>query len=173
MAVLDILEYPNPVLRQPCRSIEAAELLQPAMQTLITDMVDTMYACPGAVGLAAPQIGQPVQLLVMDATAKTDRSMLKVVINPVVLSQSKWKASREGCLSFPDYLITVKRARKVEAHWLDAAGQRVDETLLEYEAVIFQHELDHLQGVLFIDRMRNPQRDLIRRSELEASQTNV
>lgn len=165
MTILPVLEYPNPVLREICVPIEPDQIQSEPTQALIQDMIETLYDCQGAVGLAAPQVGHPVQLLIMDATAKTTRSELKVMINPVIESQSKWKYAREGCLSFPDYLVTVKRARKVVASWLDQHGQAHQETFQEFEAIILQHELDHLAGILFIDRIQNPQRDLIRRSE--------
>lgn len=164
MTLLEILTYPNPVLRQPCRPLTPEEIRSEAIQTLIADMIDTMYHHAGSVGLAAPQVGVPVQLFVMDSTAKESRERLKVLINPVMTQQSQWKYSREGCLSFPDYLVTVKRARKVTATWLTPDGEESSEAFRDFEAIILQHEADHLQGILFLDRVKNMQTDLIRRS---------
>lgn len=162
MPVLEILRYPNPILRQPAQVLTAAEILSDDIQGLVRDMVETMYGFPGTVGLAAPQVGRSVQIFVMDADAKSaSREHLEVVINPQIVQQSQWKYSREGCLSFPEYLVTVKRARKMTATWYDATGQQKEGELRDFEAIIFQHELDHLQGILFIDRVRNMQTDLM------------
>jgi peptide deformylase len=130
-------------------------------------MIETLYHFPGTVGLAASQVGVPVQIMVIDSTAKTTKDRLMVLINPVLTQQSQWKYSREGCLSFPEYLVTVKRARKITAEWLDPKGQLQSEAFRDFEAVIIQHELDHLQGILFIDRVKNMQTDLILRASLE------
>lgn len=163
MAVLDVLLYPNATLRKACRPLEPSEIHSTEIQTLISDMLETMYHYPGCVGLAAPQVGVPVQLFVMDATSKTTRERQFVVINPSMPQQSQWKYCREGCLSFPDYLVTVKRAKKIMAQWHDASGQAQEQELKDFEAVIFQHEWDHLQGILFLDRIKNIETDLIPR----------
>jgi len=126
--------------------------------------VETLYAQPGAVGLAAVQVGQALRVLVLDDSARTTRDRLRVMVNPVLESASQWKYGREGCLSFPDWLVTVKRARRVAASWLTVEGEPRAAELRDFEAVIFQHELDHLDGILFIDRMRDPTRDFSLRS---------
>lgn len=164
MAILEILEYPNPILRTPCAPLTEEEIQSERIQALIENLIETMYHYPGTVGIAAPQVGESVQLFVMDATAKTTRDRLFVVINPTLQSQSQWKYSREGCLSFPDYLVTVKRARKITAHWQDKTTASQSEELKDFEAIIFQHELDHLNGILFLDRVKNMQTDVIRRN---------
>jgi peptide deformylase len=163
MALRDILLYPNPILRQPCAPVLPEEIASPRIQQIIRDMVETMYHHEGTVGLAAPQIGEPIQILVMDSTVKTTRDRLFVMINPTIVQQSQWKYAKEGCLSFPDYLVTVKRARKVITSWHNPDGSVQEDTLQGFEAVIFQHELDHLQGILFIDRLKNMQTDLVHR----------
>ncbi len=164
MAILDILLYPNPVLREKCRPVSSDEVQSEAFQQLIDSMIETLYAKPGTVGLAAPQVGHPVQLFVLDATAKTTCDRLFVLINPVITQQSNWKYSREGCLSFPQYIVTVKRARKLAMTWMDRSGQLVNEQFTDFEAIIAQHELDHLSGILFIDRVRNIDTDIIERT---------
>lgn len=173
MPLREILLYPNPVLRKPCRDLTVDDLGSDGIQTLIQDMIETMYHYPGTVGLAAPQVGESVQIFVMDSTAKTTKDRLKVLINPVILRQSQWKYSREGCLSFPDYLVTVKRARKITVQWLTPEGQTQTEEMRDFEAIIVQHELDHLQGVLFIDRVKNIQTDLVLRNASASTPSQV
>ncbi len=166
MPVLEILQYPHPMLREKCRYLSPEEIRSDAIQTLIRDMIETMYAFEGTVGLAAPQVGHPVHLMVIDALAKTTRDKLKVIINAEIIQQSQWKYAREGCLSFPEYLVTVKRARKVTGTYYDQTGTLQTEPFRDFEAVILQHEADHLEGILFIDRLQNPETDLILRSSL-------
>lgn len=163
MAILDILTYPHPLLKKPCVALSEGEICSPDIQQLIADMTETMYANTGAVGLAAAQVGRSVRMVVMDATAKTTRDRLFVLINPDITAQSQWKFSREGCLSFPDYLVTVKRARKITLNWLDPQGNRQEDQFRDFEAIIAQHETDHLDGILFLDRIKNIQTDLIYR----------
>lgn len=171
MTILEILLYPHPMLRQPCKPLSLAELAAPEIQALINSMVDTMYHFEGTVGLAASQVGALVQVFVMDSTVKTaPRERLRVMINPVITQQSQWKYSREGCLSFPEYLVTVKRARKLTVTYLTPQGEEVTEDFKDFEAIIIQHEIDHLHGVLFLDRVKNIQTDLILRSALAPSE---
>lgn len=166
MKIHQIRLYPDPILRQPCQPLSLEEIRSDGIQQLIEEMMATMYHFEGTVGLAAPQVGSSVRILVMDATAKTSRDGYRVMINPVILQQSQWKYSREGCLSFPDYLVTVKRARKVSATWLSSEGEEQSGDFRDFEAVILQHEVDHLDGVLFLDRVKNIQTDLIPRASL-------
>jgi len=165
MPILEILRYPNPVLREVGRELSCEEIASESIQSLISDMTETMRAFPGTVGLAAQQVGQPVRIFVMDSTAKTTQDRLFVMINPVIEQQSQWKFSREGCLSFPEYLVTVKRARKLTLSWHTPQGTQETQEFRDFEAIIIQHELDHLDGVLFIDRVQNIQTDLIQRTQ--------
>lgn len=165
MTVRDVLQYPHPSLRDVANPITQAEVSSGFLTQLVSDMLETMYATPGTVGLAAPQIGQAWQVFVMDATASSSRERCRVVVNPVMESQSKWKYGREGCLSFPDYLITIKRARKISTRYWDAHFSEQHEEFSDFEAVIFQHEWDHLGGILFIDLAKNLEADLTLRSE--------
>jgi peptide deformylase len=167
MAVMRVLQYPNPTLRQisqPAPLLPDGSGLPPLVQGVITDLVDTLYSAAGAVGLAAIQIGYPWRIFVLDVAAKTTQDQLRVLVNPVIVHTAKNKWVREGCLSFPDYLANVKRALKVTVQYYDAAGQFQEHTASDLEAVAIQHELDHLDGVLFIDRIQSMQTDLIRRS---------
>jgi peptide deformylase len=166
MPVQRVLCYPNPILRQISQPVPVLPQggYSPAIQAVITDLVDTLYSHGGAVGLAAIQIGQPWRLFALDLTANTTRSQLRVLVNPVITHTAKNKWVREGCLSFPDYLANVKRSLKVTVHYDDVHGQSQTLTTAELEAVAIQHELDHLEGVLFIDRIQSLQTDLIRRT---------
>jgi peptide deformylase len=163
MAVRPVLQYPHPVLRESCRDVTPDMIVNGCLQVLVTDLMDTMYATPGTVGLAAPQIGETWRVFVMDVTANTTRDQALVVVNPVIETQSKWKFGREGCLSFPEYLITLKRARKIQCRYLDGLGQHQVQDFQDFAAVVFQHEYDHLAGILFIDLARSLETDLLRR----------
>lgn len=166
MAVLKIYKYPHPILRVPGVDVDPATI--PDIQTLIDDMIETMYAGPGAIGLAAPQIGQSVRIFIMDMAAReviTDpnASQLRVLINPVITQQSRNKLMREGCLSFPDYLANIKRATRITYEAYDRDGKLKTYEARDLEAVAVQHEIDHLDGVLMIDRVASLKTDLIRR----------
>jgi peptide deformylase len=158
-----ILEYPNPFLREVSRVLTPEDIRSPEIQHLINEMKETLYNHTGAVGLAAIQVGEAVRILLMDASAKTTRDQLFVMINPVILDSAQWKFCREGCLSFPDYLVNVKRAKKLTLSWLDETGESHTQLFKEFEAVIIQHELDHLEGILFIDRVKNFSTDVVMR----------
>jgi peptide deformylase len=158
--VLKILKYPHPALTTPC-PIE--ERFDETLQALVQDMVEAMYDCTGAVGLAANQVGAIRRVFVMDMTAKTTRDQLKILVNPEILQQSRNRTSREGCLSFPEYLANVKRAQKVIVRCFDASGNLQQWEAEQLEAVCIQHEIDHLDGVLMLDRIESLKTDWVRR----------
>ncbi len=160
MAVLTIYNYPHPVLRQLCPPVTQ---FNAELRKLAEDMMETMYARQGSVGLAAPQVGQPVRLIVVDVTATTTRAEAKVLVNPVILQASRNKLVREGCLSFPEYLANVKRATRVTVQAHDVEGQLHTYEVKHLEAVCIQHEIDHLDGVLMIDRISSIKTDWIKR----------
>ena len=159
MAVLQIVKYPDPTLKQlslPVQDI-TAETLQ-----LIRDMVETMYAAPG-VGLAAPQVGVLRRIIVLDVDYENPRHNLIQLINPEIRRAEGKVVWEEGCLSVIDFTAEVKRAERVEVVGLNEKGQEVrieGEGLL---AVALQHEIDHLDGRLFIDRISRLKRDLYAR----------
>jgi peptide deformylase len=163
MAILTVYKYPHPVLREPCQPIAQVD---ECTQQLIEDMVETLYSFPGAVGLAAPQVGAPVRLFITDTTAATSKDNLKVLVNPEIVQKSRNKLVREGCLSFPEYLANIKRALRVTVQCLDQHGTPQEYTVEGLEAIAIQHELDHLDGVLLIDRVQSLKTDLIRRQPL-------
>ncbi|MDX2085860.1 MAG: peptide deformylase [Candidatus Melainabacteria bacterium] len=160
MAILKVYKYPHPVLRAVC---EPVVRFDSELRALVADMVETMYQHPGAVGLAAPQVGVPLRLFIMDITAKTTQSELKILINPHIVKQSRNKSVREGCLSFPDYLVNSKRATRLTVEAVNENGEPICYTVADLEAIAIQHELDHLEGVLMIDRIDSLKTDLIRR----------
>jgi peptide deformylase len=159
MAVLDIRKYPDPVLSQvaaPVKNITAETA------KLISDMLDTMYAAPG-VGLAAPQVGVSQRIIVLDVDHDHPQKQVYRLINPVITRAEGEVVWEEGCLSVVDFTAEVKRAARVE---LSAFDEHQNELKIEAEgllAVAFQHEIDHLDGKLFIDRISRLKRDLYSR----------
>lgn len=162
MPVRPVLTYPHPFLKTKC---EEADVTAPDLQDRLGDLRDTMEAHPGCVGLAAPQIGWMVRAMVVDTSrsrrANENHGFL-CLVNPAVLEATQWKVSREGCLSFPNLLANVKRAQKLRLKALDEKGATVEITAVGFEAVALQHELDHLDGIVFLDRVRST-KDLIER----------
>lgn len=159
MPQLPILIYPEPILQTSCHEVNdlSAEVL-----SFITDLVDTMKASPG-VGLAAPQIGRLLRIIAVDVTPKNPGHGLVVLINPLIISRSGDKAVREGCLSVPDYTANIRRATDVSVKGLTPEGKEVIIEASGFEAVAFQHEIDHLDGILFLDKITNMKRDLFKR----------
>ena len=174
MAILKVLKYPHPILREQCEPVHAWDN---NLQRLIDDMTETMYAAPGAVGLAASQIGETVRVVILDVTCKTTRDEYKVLINPTIVEASRKKQMREGCLSFPEYLASIKRATKLTFTAFDREGELKTYTVQGLEAIAVQHEIDHLDGVLMIDRIDSLKTDWIRRQpkgeSVEALATNA
>ena len=152
-----ILKYGASALQQPASSVGA---LTRDIDTLIDDMIETMYAAPG-VGLAAPQIGVPLRIFVVDISLGRDPAGLIVMINPQFVSRDGMQLEEEGCLSVPGFEATVVRPTRVIIKGLDRDGtERVREgTGLLARA--FQHEMDHLDGRLFIDHLRGLKREMI------------
>jgi peptide deformylase len=170
MSIRTILHYPDPRLRQPGAKVEriTAELRQ-----LVDDMAETMYAAPG-VGLAATQIGERVQLFVVDCAAEGEPSDFRVFINPEILATEGTQTFDEGCLSFPGAREEIDRAAKVRVRAQDCDGKWFELEAEGLLAVAIQHEYDHLQGVLMIDHLgalkkRLLHRKMTRRSEAETT----
>src|SRR4051795_13460122 len=152
-----ILKYGDSTLHGNARTVDA---LTPDVERLIDDMVETMYAAPG-VGLAAPQVGVPLRIFVVDISLGRDPSALMVMINPAFVSREGMQLEEEGCLSLPGFEATVVRPTRAVVKGLDRDGtehQREGSGLL---ARAFQHEMDHLDGKLFIDHLRGNKRDVI------------
>ncbi len=150
MAIRDILIVPNPVLKQVSKPVERVD---DETRALMDDMLETMYAAPG-IGLAAIQVGIPLRIIVMDLAGQDEEPAPRYFINPEILEDVEellpWE---EGCLSVPDYYEDVERPRRVKIRYLDYHGKDVVEWAEELYAVCIQHEMDHLNGVLFIDHL--------------------
>ncbi|HJT23574.1 MAG TPA: peptide deformylase, partial [bacterium] len=137
----------------------------PSGLAALLDLRDTMERHPGCVGLAAPQIGHRVRAIVVDVSRSArpcENHGLLRLLNPEILEASQWKASREGCLSFPDLLANVKRAQKIRLRAFNERWEEVELACVGFEAVALQHEIDHLDGILFLDRIRSS-KDLFER----------
>jgi peptide deformylase len=160
MAIREILTYPNNFLRQPTKPVTA---ITDDVQTLIEDMIETMYDEPG-VGLAAIQVGADHSIIVYDATPAEGERQALALINPeIVSSEGQQLSESEGCLSVPDFRADVKRAAHVRVKGLDRTGRAVDFEAEGFLAIVLQHEIDHLNGVLFIDRISALKREMYKR----------
>lgn len=157
MALLNILEFPDPRLRIQATPVDQVDS---RIQTLVDDMFETMYAAPG-IGLAASQVDVHERVIVMDLTE--DRSDPKVFINPeVTVLDDDLGTYDEGCLSVPGFYETVKRPRAVEVSAMNREGQQFTERLEGLMAICLQHEIDHLEGKLFVDYLSPLKRQRIR-----------
>jgi peptide deformylase len=157
----EILLYPHPVLKQVCEPLDPGS--ERGRQVAL-DLVDTLYAGPG-VGLAAPQVGYAHRVILVDAGRNPRREGQGrfLLFNPEIREKNGRQVIREGCLSIPEYTGNVARAAAVTVEGLDSEGNRVEVIARDYEAVVFQHEIDHLDGILFIDRITDVKTDLFRR----------
>jgi peptide deformylase len=149
MSICEIKKYPEKILMQ---KTEPVSEFNDELQELIDNMIETMYAAPG-VGLAANQIGVSKQVAVIDVSARDETSSLIVLINPEIVCKEGEEASDEGCLSIPDYTTVVKRASKVNVKCLDRHQKPVEIEAEGLLAKALQHEIDHLNGYLLIDRI--------------------
>ena len=152
-----ILKYGDQTLHEAARPVET---ITPDVGTIIADMVDTMYAAPG-IGLAAPQIGVPLRIFVVDISLGRDPSGLIVMVNPEFVLREGMQLEEEGCLSVPGFNATVVRPERAIVKGLDRAGAEQQHEGTGLLARAFQHEMDHLDGTLFVDRLRGIKRDLI------------
>ncbi len=160
MAIREILTYPNKFLRQPTKPVT---VISDAVQTLIDDMIETMYDEPG-VGLAAIQVGADQSIIVYDATPAEGERQALALINPeIVASEGHQLSENEGCLSVPELRADVKRAARVRVKGLDRTGQPLDFEADGFLAIVLQHEIDHLNGILFIDRISALKREMYKR----------
>ncbi len=159
MALLPICIYPDPVLRENAQSVNN---IDNGIQRLIDDMIDTMHQAPG-IGLAANQVGRPLSVLVIDIQREECEYGLIVLINPELVSARGEITFDEGCLSVPEYFANVKRHKEVVVRGLDREGKKIEIAAEGLLAVVLQHEMDHLEGKLFIDRISPIARDIFKR----------
>lgn len=152
----EIVYYPDPGLALRCEEIRE---ITPEVRKLAEDMIETMYEKDG-IGLAAPQIGENCRMVVVDITGPSLRADLKVLINPVIVDQEGETETEEGCLSVRELRAKVKRSEKVKVKALDLDGNEVEIDAEDLLSVCLQHEIDHLNGVLFIDRISRLKRSM-------------
>jgi peptide deformylase len=152
-----ILKYGDSLLHERARTIEA---ITPEIDRLIDDMIETMYAAPG-IGLAAPQVGVSLRIFVVDLSAGRDPSGPLVMINPEFVDRDGMQLEEEGCLSVPGFNATVVRPARAVVKALDREGREQQHEGTGLLARAFQHEIDHLDGTVFVDRLRGIKRDLI------------
>ena len=170
MAIRPIIEAPDPLLREISKPVDAVD---DDLRALIADMFDTMYDAPG-IGLAAIQIGVPKRVLVIDLQEPEDEGGEpvkdpRVFINPEILTHSDQDVPyTEGCLSVPDQYAEVLRPDRIRARWLDEQGKSHEEDIDGLLAVCLQHEMDHLEGVLFIDHLSRLKREMVLKKLLKA-----
>jgi len=156
MAILEILQYPDPRLNLPAQRVEKIDA---ATRKLIEDMTETMYAAPG-VGLAATQVDVPKQIIVIDVS--DDRSDLRVFVNPEVTRREGQAVNQEGCLSVPGIYDNVERAESVTVTALDRNGARFTLNASGMLATCIQHEIDHLHGRVFVEHLSDLKQNRIR-----------
>jgi peptide deformylase len=158
MAVLPIITIPDPILRTKA---EAVERVDATLLKLAKDMLATMYEAPG-IGLAAPQIGISRRLIVMDPSRDEEPKEPLVMVNPVILERSAaMRMHDEGCLSIPDVTAEIERPAIARVAYIDEEGKTQEKTLEGIWSTLVQHEIDHLNGVLFIDYLSRLKRDMI------------
>lgn len=163
MAILEIKKYPEKVLREKALPVDN---FGPSLQSLIDDMIETMYSASG-VGLAANQVGILKRVIVIDVSSRQEGYPLMVLVNPEIVYSEGELAMEEGCLSLPDYMTVVKRAERVRVRSLDRHGKEIE---IEGEGLLsraLQHEIDHLNGVLLIDRIGRFKRELFKKRYLK------
>src|SRR5689334_18329122 len=158
MSIKPLIILPDPVLRQLSKPVERVDA---DLRKFADDMLDTMYDAPG-IGLAAIQVGEPIRLLVIDLAKEGEPPAPHIFINPEILERSDERSVyEEGCLSIPDYYAEVERPAKVRVRYLDYHGKAQEQDAEGLLAICVQHEVDHLNGVLFIDYLSKLKRDLV------------
>jgi peptide deformylase len=169
MAIRTILHYPDNRLRQKAARVEQ---ITPQIRALVEDMAETMYAAPG-VGLAATQIGEPHRIFIVDVAAEDEPSNLLVFINPEIVESKGDQVGPEGCLSFPGISEDIKRSTTVRVRALDKEGKPFEMTADGLLSVAIQHENDHLEGVLMIDRMGMLKKRIVQRKMQKRATENA
>ncbi|MEJ2471900.1 MAG: peptide deformylase [Desulfuromonadales bacterium] len=164
MAVRPIRVYPDPILKQVAETVRKIDA---SVVEVIQDLVDTMVDAGHSVGVAAPQIGVLQRVVVVDVSksklGKDNHHGLLEMVNPEIIEKSGSKMMREGCMSVPDYTGNVIRAEQIVVEFLDRSGRLRFVEASGFEAVAIQHEIDHLDGKLFLDRVSSLKTDLFRR----------
>ena len=158
MAILPIRVIPDSVLRTKASPVETVD---DELRKLLDDMLETMYAAPG-IGLAAPQVGVPKRVVVIDVAREGEDKAPQVFVNPEIVSRAdEASVYEEGCLSIPDYYAEVERPKEVTVRYIDLDGKEQEIRAEGLLATCLQHEIDHLNGVLFIDHISRLKRDMV------------
>lgn len=166
MAVRKVLLYPHPLLKRRARELEEGGAERELIARVAADLRDTMRAYPGCVGIAAPQLGELVRMVVVDVTGHRKTTTCHgelVLVNPLIESAQGSEVAREGCLSIPKLTANVRRAGAITLSALTPEGERLAIASEGFEARCILHELDHLDGILFLDRVDSLARDVFRR----------
>lgn len=159
MAILPIRIYPDPVLRVKCPEVTEFDA---ALRKLAADMIETMHAAPG-IGLAAPQVGVEKRIAVVDLSVGEDRSQVHVLVNPKIVFKEGMESDVEGCLSLPGINDKVDRPLRVTVKAQDLDGKPVELQAEDWLARALCHEIDHLEGILFVDHLRGLRKERVRR----------
>jgi peptide deformylase len=165
MPARDVLRYPHPALKKRARELAPAKD-RDLIATVAADLLDTMRAHPGCVGLAAPQLDELVRMIVVDCSEHkkaVNPNGLLVLVNPRATRAAGSEVAREGCLSIPDLTANVRRATEITVQALDPDGREVSISSVGFEARCLLHEIDHLDGILFLDRVDSLKTDIFRR----------
>jgi peptide deformylase len=163
MAVLDVLTYPHPLLKQVSPAVAD---IDGSIRCLIADLTETLEHHPGCVGLAAPQTGHLKRIIIIDASRHrkpVPNHGRQVLVNPVIEEHAGEAAAREGCLSLPDFTANVKRATHIVCRATAPDGKEILLSTSDFEARLILHEVDHLDGLLFLDRVSSLKTDVFRR----------
>ncbi len=170
MTIRPILTVPNPVLKEVSKPVDD---VTDDIRTLMDDMLQTMYAAPG-IGLAAVQVGVPLNVIVMDLAREGEDPQPKYFVNPEILEDVDHLVPyEEGCLSVPEVYDTIDRSERVKITYLDYNGERVTEWAEGLYAVCIQHEMDHLKGIVFIDYLSRLKRERAVKKVLKAEKTKA
>lgn len=160
MALLPILEFPDPRLRTKAATVDPARVTEPAFQKLLDDMLETMYECPG-IGLAASQVDVHQRFMVIDVSEEKNQPL--VFVNPQIVARDGEQVYQEGCLSVPGIFADVTRANEITVQAVGRDGRSFELSTDGLLAVCIQHEMDHLEGKLFVDYLSPLKREMVRK----------
>jgi len=165
MAILPILQFPDPGLKEKSSPVAGVTA---EVSAFIDDLLETMRASPGCIGIAAPQVGMLSRIIVVDVSGhrrggQEENHGLLVLVNPEILARGGKQIVREGCMSVPDYTANVQRAQWILVDALDREGKQTILEAVGFESIAIQHEVDHLDGYLFLDRVSSIKTDIFRR----------
>lgn len=170
MTIKPLIILPDPVLRQVSKPVE---MVDSRVQQFADDMLETMYDAPG-IGLAAIQVGEPIRMLVIDVSGEEEDRKPQVFINPEILTSSDVRSTyEEGCLSIPGYYAEVDRPAEIKVKYLDRDGKQQELDASGILATCLQHEIDHLDGVLFIDHISRLKRDMVVKKFTKATKSGI